>query len=162
MNQSLFLIDDSFFTSPAELSSQWVKVIEKCSSEKIVFIYDPLCLSLFREMSSNEKALELLICSYYEGLEELSEVSLTWGELDSYAVLKMDALSLLMNSIDIKSRSVCSYGCFPMVYDKILFYMFYFITPGGDYMSDKYYLISRKDFDKNYKLIEETKEMLKM
>jgi len=158
MNQSLYLIDDSFFEDVDDLVKVWAKQIKKnCISEKATLVYDPICMPLFKKMVNNDKELKMLVTSYYSYFENNYKASLQWSELDMESVQYVDGLMELLYELDYKVRSVSAYGSIPLQYDKMTMHLFFFISP--HYFDDRFYLVSEKDFIKNYKLIVDTMEM---
>lgn len=158
MNQSLYLIDESFFESTEDLSQVWAKQIENhCISEKATLVFDPICFSLFKKMVDNDAALKQLVVAYYTYFEENHKAELSWDQLDRESVQYVDALMELLYSLDWRKRSVGAYGCFPLVYNNITMHLFFFITPYYD--ENKFYLVSEIEFMKNYQLIADTMTM---
>ena len=158
MSQTLYLIDESYFEGSSDLIKVWSKAInEECTNEKANLVYDPMCNNLFNAMISNENELVTLVTAYYSYFEDHYSAQLSWGELDMKSVQYIDNLMELLYNLNWEHRALSAYGCFPLQYDKVTMHLFFFITPGLD--EDKFYLISEKDFIKNYELIVRTEEM---
>jgi hypothetical protein len=159
MNQTLYLIGDTFFDNPDKSIKEWVEHIEEnCKSERAVFVYDPICMSLYRDMMHNKKAFKQLVAEYYQFFQYNWKAQLTWGELDGVNVEYINSITNLLYNLNWKNRSICSYGCLPLSYKNMKMYLFFFIAPNSE---EKFYLISEKDFLRNHQLIIDTREMIK-
>ena len=158
MNQSLYLIDETFFDTKEDLSGVWAKQIENhCISEKATLVFDPICFPLFKKMVSNDAALKQLVVAYYTYFEENYKAELSWDQLDRESVQYVDALMELLYTLDWRKRSVSAYGCFPLVYNNMTMHLFFFISPYFD--ENKFCLVSDREYIKNYQLIVDTLSM---
>ena len=149
MDQTVYLLEDSFFKSGYEVFEDIAKKMsETTNSEKISLIYDPICFSFFKEaFKFNDELFQKSLINIFGQFEEMGDSSLSWHSLDDKSTHIIEMVGELMFKLEYRTRHIDAYGCIPIRYYKHRGYLFFRVSPYID-SSDKFYLIPEAKYKK--------------
>lgn len=153
MNQSIFLVENSFFENSfqnIELVANEIK--SHCQSEKLCLVFDPVSLPLFNTLAKyDQNLLEDFLVRFFKSFESLNnKLELPWYCLDDKSSYYIESLVDLIIELDYQSRGIYAFGLIPIVFDNYKFFVYFFISPYD--IPDIYKIVSTQDYNKRFQV----------